>query len=287
MLADLLKATPHYLIPKKFMTTIAGRLARVQSPSVKNYLIKNFISKFNVDMKEALEENPENYANFNDFFIRHLKSNSRIIANSPVVSPVDGFVSEIGEISSGQLLQAKGRYYTVEDLLACNSNKANQFINGIFATLYLSPRDYHRVHMPIDGILQEMIYVPGKLFSVQPLLTKTRANLFARNERIVAFFDTELGSMAIVMVGAVIVGGMSTSWHGEIQRNARQERFLYPSAKKECVDFKKGDEIGYFKLGSTVIVIFGNDSKVKWRENIKAGDRILLGQSFGDIMYSM
>lgn len=282
MLLDFFKSIPHYLIPQKILTTIAGKCAQIQHPGLKNYFIRNFIGKFNVDMQEALEENPENYATFNDFFIRHLKPESRIISHSPVICPVDGFVSEAGKIADGKLLQAKGRYYTVQSLLA-DSTKADQFLNGVFATLYLSPKDYHRVHMPIDGTLKEMIYVPGKLFSVQPLITKTRENLFNRNERIIAFFDTVLGPMVIIMVGAVIVGGMATSWHGDIKRNTKQSRYLYPGVKNEQIFYKKGDEIGHFKLGSTVIMLFTHDSQVILNQNIKAGNRILLGQEFANI----
>ncbi len=190
MLADYLKTAPQYLLPKKNLTTLAGCLAGVTHPLVKNYLIKHFIAKYAVNMQEALEESPEGYACFNDFFIRHLKPDCRPIAATDIVSPVDGCISEIGNIVQGSLIQAKGHDYTVQELLASNEELASQFNHGRFATLYLSPQDYHRVHMPIAGTLQQLVYVPGQLFSVQPTTARVIPKLFARNERLVALFNT-------------------------------------------------------------------------------------------------
>lgn len=278
IVSNFLKLIPHYMLPKKLLTTLAGKLANLQQTEVKNFLIKNFIQRFNVNMQEALEENPENYPTFNDFFIRKLKPNLRQISRAPIVSPVDGTISEFGIIIKNQLIQAKGINYTTEQLLACNPAKAKAFQDGLFITLYLSPKDYHRVHMPVDGTLTEMIYIPGKLFSVNPVLQKNREGLFAKNERIVAFFDTKFGKMAMVMVGATIVGNISTSWHGQIRRTSQKQRFLYPSIKKEKTFYAKGEEIGYFNLGSTVILLFANGHNLTWEEDCLRNHSILLGQ---------
>ncbi|MDP1602486.1 MAG: archaetidylserine decarboxylase [Legionella sp.] len=276
MLRDYWKTLPQYVVPKQSLTSFAGLMANVKIPAIKNHLITRFITKYNVNMADALDENPLNYASFNDFFIRHLKPERRPLAKADIVSPVDGTVSELGKIEQGQILQAKGRYYTVEELLASPKDISNNFINGHFATLYLSPKDYHRIHMPIDATLRQMIYVPGKLFSVQPATARVVPQLFARNERLVVLFDTSVGLMAMVLVGATIVGAIGTSWHGDINRSKNKQQFDYQS-----IPFLQGAEMGYFKLGSTVVLLFADGEKLKWLDDIKAGDSIQYGQALG------
>lgn len=192
MFRDVLKTLPQYLIPKHGITALAGYFADVKNHRLKNFLIRNFIRKFDVDMSEALIEDPKSYDCFNDFFIRHLKPECRPLSQSDVICPVDGCISEIGKIERGQLLQAKGKYYSVQELLACDGQLAEQFVQGQFATLYLSPKDYHRVHMPIDAELVSMTYIPGALFSVQPATTRVVPKLFARNERLAIFLKRKL-----------------------------------------------------------------------------------------------
>lgn len=278
MLIDYLKTLPQFIIPKKGLTIFAGLMANVQKSNIKNSLIRWFIDKYKVNMSEAVEENPENYSCFNDFFIRHLKPECRPLASATIVSPVDGCVSELGRIKEGQILQAKGRYYTVAELLAAEPLLSDQFKQGSFATLYLSPKDYHRIHMPIDATLREMIYVPGKLFSVQPTTARVIPHLFARNERLVAFFDTSLGLMAMVLVGATIVGAIGTRWQGDIQRGSNKKILDLGSINPVDRSVKQGEEMGYFKLGSTVILLFADAEQATWSEDIGAGSLIQYGQ---------
>ncbi len=278
-----LRAVPHYLIPQQALTAFAGCMAGVKRPAIKNYLIQNFIAKYNVNMSEALIEDPTAYSCFNDFFIRQLKPGCRPLAKADLVSPVDGCVSEIGVIKEGQLLQAKGHYYSVEELLACSKDKAAQFIHGRFATLYLSPKDYHRVHMPLDAKLISMSYIPGALFSVQPSTAQVIPKLFARNERLAIFFETSIGLMAMVLVGATIVGSIGTSWHGDIKREKKNKQFDYTQEKQEKI-LAKGAEMGFFKLGSTVVLLFAEGSKVAWEASLAAGTSIRFGEKMGDII---
>lgn len=284
MFSDYLKMIPHYLLPKKALTAFAGVLAEVQTPCIKNYLIRDFIHKYDVDMSEAREENPENYKCFNDFFIREIKPSCRPMAKADLISPVDGRVSEIGEIRSGMVLQAKKRYYSVEDLLACDKKLSAQFDNGHFATLYLSPKDYHRVHMPMQGTLTHMIHVPGKLFSVQPLTTRVIPQLFARNERLVVFFNTTVGVMAMVMVGATIVGSIGTSWSGDVLRRGEVQQVDYTQNRAQSMLLQQGAEMGYFKLGSTVILLFAEGVRMQWESTLRAGEVVRLGQAIGQFI---
>ncbi|HIH2593228.1 TPA: archaetidylserine decarboxylase, partial [Legionella pneumophila] len=277
MFRDVLKTLPQYLIPKHGITALAGYFADVKNPRLKNFLIRNFIRKFDVDMSEALIEDPKSYDCFNDFFIRHLKPECRPLSQSDVICPVDGCISEIGKIERGQLLQAKGKYYSVQELLACDGQLAEQFVQGQFATLYLSPKDYHRVHMPIDAELVSMTYIPGALFSVQPATTRVVPKLFARNERLAIFFKTKIGPMVMVMVGATIVGAIGTSWHGDVKRSKKLERFDYSEQFSDKI-ISQGSEMGYFKLGSTVVLLFANGEKIQWDKELLAGSKIQLGK---------
>lgn len=283
MLRDYLKTLPQYFAPKGLLTRFAGFMANIKIPAVKNHLISRFVVKYAVNMADAREENPLNYACFNDFFIRHLKPEKRPLDSADIVSPVDGCVSELGAIQAGQILQAKGRYYTVNELLACEPELGNVFLNGRFATFYLSPKDYHRIHMPVKGTLKHTIYVPGRLFSVQPATARTVPKLFARNERLVTFFDTEAGLMAMVLVGATIVGSIGTSWQGDVKRSSKLLHTLYSEGTHEPVILDKGAEMGYFKLGSTVVVLFADGQQVNWQEGLCSGDSVKFGEMLGII----
>ncbi len=282
MSSDLLKTFPQYILPKQGLTAFAGCLANVKNTRVKNYIIQRFINKYQVNMSEALVEDPTAYSCFNDFFIRHLKPECRPLAKTDIISPVDGCVSELGFINQGQLIQAKGRYYSVQELLACDDRMASEFNHGQFATLYLSPKDYHRVHMPIDAELISMTYIPGALFSVQPTTARVVPKLFARNERLVVFFTTSVGPMAMVMVGATIVGAIGTSWHGDVKREKNKKHFDYSQATFNK-SMAQGDEMGFFKLGSTIVLLFANGNKVHWNESLAAESAIRFGEALATI----
>lgn len=276
MWTDYLKTLPQYLLPKSLITILAGALAKIRIPALKNFAIRNFIKAYGVNMQEALREDPEQYTDFNDFFIRHLKPACRPIALADLISPVDGCISEIGKIHQGQILQAKGHDYSVESLLT-DATLSEQFIDGHFATLYLSPKDYHRVHMPLEGILREMIQVPGKLFSVQPATARIVPRLFARNKRLVVLFDTAAGLMAMVLVGATIVGAIGTVWDGELRISGKIKRKTFSSAEKVLA---QAAEMGYFKLGSTVILLFANPN-LAWRADLASGSPVQFGENLG------
>lgn len=273
MSLDFIKTIPQHLYPHRALNALAQNLANATHVGLKNYLIKWFIAKYQVNMQEAITEDPYAYSSFNDFFIRQLKPDCRPIAKEGIVSPVDGNISEIGRIDLGQLLQAKGRYYSVSELLACEPELANKFDSGLFATLYLSPKDYHRVHMPMDAELTSMTYIPGSLFSVQPMTARVIPKLFARNERLVVFFQTDLGPMVMVLVGAAIVGAIEAKWHGVLKRGNKVVRYNYKDKF-----LHKGDEMGYFKLGSTVVLLFADSNKVQWDKNLRAGSPLQYGQ---------
>ena len=277
---DYIKTAPQFMMPKRALNAFSGFLANVKTPAIKNHLIRDFIKDYGVNMSEARQEAIESYACFNDFFIRRLKPECRPIADTGIVSPVDGAISEIGSITAGKLIQAKGRDYSVSELLASDEALSSRFENGLFATLYLSPKDYHRIHMPIDATLKEMTYVPGKLFSVQPTTARVIPRLFARNERLVVFFDTSAGLMAMVLVGAAIVGAIGTSWHGDIKRGRKREHFEYKHAN---TILQKAAEMGYFKLGSTVILLFADSHRVQWNGDLVAGDNIRFGEALGTV----
>lgn len=273
------KTLIHFALPKKSLTAFAGFMANIRIPLIKNYLIRDFIKTYQVNMSEALCSDPTAYTCFNDFFIRRLQPAYRPIATTPIVSPVDGCISELGRIEAGTLLQAKGKSYQLHELLASERKISDAFMNGHFVTIYLSPKDYHRVHMPIDGFLQSMTYVPGRLFSVQPHTVQTIPNLFAHNERLVVFFETQIGLMAMVLVGATLVGAIGTAWHGDIQRTRTSQSFDYPQKTL----LKKADEMGYFKLGSTVILLFANAQQVAWYNTLSPGSSLRYGEALASI----
>ena len=253
---DRLAVLPQYLLPKRALTSLAGRFASARAGTRTTAAIRRFVARYKVDMSEA--ENPDiaSYATFNDFFTRALRAGARPIADAPAVCPVDGAVSQFGRIDRDQIFQAKGHRYSTTALLGGDAQEAARFADGSFATIYLSPRDYHRIHMPCDGRLRRMIYVPGSLFSVNPLTARGVPGLFARNERVVCLFDTPLGSMALVLVGATIVGSMATVWHGTVNppRTAGLRQWTYEDGPE--VLLRKGEEMGRFMLGSTVVLLF-------------------------------
>jgi phosphatidylserine decarboxylase len=286
MPSDLLKTVPQYIIPKRGLTSLAGLLANVKTPKIKNYIIQQFIKTYQVNMAEALIEDPNAYATFNEFFIRHLKPGCRPLANADLISPVDGCISEIGAIAEGSLVQAKGRHYSVQELLACDEHMARQFDTGCFATLYLSPKDYHRVHMPLAATLRSMTYIPGALFSVQPTTARVIPKLFARNERLAVFFDTSVGPMVMVMVGATIVGAIATSWHGELERTKKRVSFDYSHNVQMGKTLTQGEEMGFFKLGSTVVLLFADGERIDWNPTLRAGNTIRYGEELGSLQLS-
>lgn len=272
-----------YCMPKNFLTRMAGKLAEAKLGFVTHAIIKLFIKQYGIDMSEAKDESHKSYATFNDFFTRELKEGIRPIDenNNTLCYPADACVSQAGAIKAGQLIQAKGQSYEAFELLGGDKELSAEFDEGSFATLYLSPRDYHRVHMPCDAVLRQMVYVPGELFSVNQLTAENVPNLFARNERLVCIFDTEFGPMAQVLVGATIVGSIETTWAGTITppRGKSVHRWDYPTNNEQAIRFKKGDEMGRFKLGSTVINLFAKDA-VNFSENTVAGNVTRVGQAY-------
>lgn len=253
-------------IPQHAVSRLAGKLARIEWAPLKNFLIKRFIQFYHVNMAEAAVSDPARYRHFNAFFTRPLANGARPVANDDhiLISPADGEISQFGTVEGEQLIQAKGKFFTLKALLGhgdastapeprYHPDFSALFKYGKFATIYLSPRDYHRVHMPIKGCLKSTVYIPGKLFSVNMRTTRLEEQLFARNERLVCFFETEVGTMALILVGAMIVGSMSTVWSGVVPP---QDKVVYNSFKPGQVVLEKGDEMGRFQLGSTVILLF-------------------------------
>nr|WP_301011618.1 archaetidylserine decarboxylase [Halomonas sp.] len=261
-------------MPHHAFSRLTGKFAQCDNPWVKDTLIKAFIKRFNVDMSQALEPDPTAYATFNDFFTRALKADARPLGEG-LLSPADGTLSQYGRLTAGQLVQAKGHTYSAQTLLGGDSTLAEEFMGGSFATVYLSPRDYHRVHMPVSGTLREMIYVPGRLFSVNQATANYVPGLFARNERLVCIFDTEHGSMAMVLVGAMIVAAIETVWAGQVtplSGHPQRMKFGQP------IILEKGAEMGRFKLGSTVVMCFAEPVTF---ENNPLGAKVEMGQTLG------
>ena len=254
-MSDRLKVLPQYLLPKRALTVYAGwRASRRWGPRTTK-LIRWFIDKYGVDMGEAANPDPAGYASFNEFFTRALKPGARPLAQADLVCPVDGAISQFGAIRRDQILQAKGHDYSTTALVGGDAALAARFDDGHFATLYLSPKDYHRIHMPCDGRLLRMIHVPGELFSVNPATARGVPGLFARNERVVCLFESARGPFVLALVGATIVGSMATVWHGVVNppRVAQTREWRYDD---QAIALKQGDEMGRFLLGSTVVMLF-------------------------------
>ncbi len=283
---DKIKVGLQYWIPQHGLTRLMGKLASAQAGGLTTAVIRWFIKQYNVNMAEALHSDPEHFKTFNEFFVRELKPDARPITDdeSVITHPADACVSQFGPITDGQLIQAKGHNFSAQELLGGDGALAAEFADGEFATLYLSPRDYHRVHMPCDGTLRQMIYVPGDLFSVNPLTAENVPNLFARNERVVSIFDTEFGPMAQVLVGATIVGSIEQVWAGTVTppRGNSVYKWDYPAQGNNAVILKKGQEMGRFKLGSTVINLFAKGT-IEFDETMQNSQATVMGTPYAHL----
>jgi phosphatidylserine decarboxylase len=283
-LVDQLLALPQHLIPHHIASRAMGRLTRIRQPAFKNLVIEQFVKHYRVDLSAAVEQNARAYPDFNSFFTRALRPETRPVSNEghDIAAPVDGTTSALGEIGGSRIFQAKGHYFTLDALLGGSPTLARRFDNGRFITLYLSPRDYHRIHMPVTGRLLHMRYIPGRLFSVNANTTRAIDGLFARNERVVAVFSTAAGMMALVIVGAIFVGGIETVWHGVVapSRDRSIRQWDYDGVEDEPVNLQHGEEMGRFNMGSTVIVLFAGD-RAAWDSEIRAGRAVIMGQTVG------
>ncbi|NJD08794.1 MAG: phosphatidylserine decarboxylase [Methylococcaceae bacterium] len=280
-LSERLFAGFQHCLPHHPLSRLVGRLAECEHPAVKDFLIRKFIDHYRVDMVEAEQPDPAAYPNFNAFFTRALRDGARPLAEpeATVLCPADGAISQIGSIQDGRLLQAKGREFSVGELLGGDEEREAQFASGSFATVYLSPRDYHRLHMPVAGRLRQMIHVPGRLFSVNAGTARAVPNLFARNERVAAIFETEVGPMALVLVGAIIVASIETVWHGVVTPPTGKGVSLWDYSN-DSIFLDRGAEMGRFRLGSTIIVLFGGDG-VNWEASWAEGSPIRMGSLLG------
>lgn len=273
-----------YLLPHHLLSRLIGCAAECRTGWFKNRLITWFVKRYQVDMSEAQVEDATAFEHFNAFFTRALKEGVRPLDATPgaILSPADGAVSQLGKIEHGRVFQAKGHSFSVLELLGGDSELASPFMGGEFATIYLSPKDYHRVHMPLTGTLREMVYVPGRLFSVNQTTAENVPELFARNERVVCLFDTERGPMAVVLVGAMIVASIETVWAGLVTPPKRHLKTIrYDEAARAPIVLDQGAELGRFKLGSTAVVLFGPD-QVRWAEALGANSSVQMGQRIGN-----
>jgi phosphatidylserine decarboxylase len=279
IVSDRLAVLPQYLLPKQALTVLAGKLAGAQAGSLTTSVIRWFVGRYGVNMAEAANPDIASYASFNEFFTRPLKEGARPFADADFLCPVDGAISQFGAIERDQIFQAKGHSYSTTALVGGDRQLAAQFENGSFATLYLSPRDYHRIHMPCDGKLLRMIYVPGALFSVNPTTARGVPGLFARNERVVCVFDTASGPFVLTLVGATIVGSMATVWHGVVNppRAGVVREWRYD---EQNIVLNKGDEMGRFLLGSTVVMLFPKNT-LAFNPAWQAAAAIRMGEAMG------
>lgn len=277
----LLTVLPQYILPHHALSVLMSKLTHCRNVAWKNLFIKSIIRLYGVNMDEAKYQDLTHYPSFNHFFTRELKDAVRPIASEPdsIACPADGAVSQAGPIENGQIFQAKGHHYSALELLGGDIDRAKNFENGSFATIYLSPKDYHRLHMPLTGTLKEMVHVPGRLFSVNTATAAGVPNLFARNERVVCLFDTEAGPMALVLVGAIFVSSVETVWHGVVTPPTISEPRTWQYQEKAPM-LEKGEEMGRFNMGSTIIVLFGKD-QCALDENLAAGKPVKLGERIG------
>lgn len=281
------KIALHYLLPQLAITRAAGWLAERRWGSVTHFIIKAFAKQYQVNLAEAEKSSPSDYATFNEFFIRPLKAGARPIEAAPdyLCLPADGRVSESGKIDANRLIQAKEHFFTLETLLAEDTEMAAKFQDGDFITTYLSPSDYHRVHMPCDATLRKMVYVPGELFSVNPFLAEHVPNLFARNERLICEFETEFGPMVQILVGATVTASMSTVWAGVVNPPRPDEvvEYHYNTEGEGVIRLSKGEEMGAFRLGSTVINLFPKGA-VALEPQLQAGEKTRMGEKLGRLL---
>jgi phosphatidylserine decarboxylase len=280
-MSDRLAVLPQYLLPKKLLTQFMGSLARTQGGSTTTAAIQWFIKRYGVNMAEAANPDPASYKSFNEFFTRPLKAGARPLAQADYICPVDGAISQFGRIEKDQIFQAKGHSYSTTALVGGDQKLADEFEGGHFACLYLSPKDYHRIHMPVAGKLRQMIYVPGDLFSVNPTTARGVPGLFARNERVVCVFDTSHGPFVNVLVGATIVGSMATVWHGQVNPPRLQDVTTW-NYKSGEFEYKQGDEMGRFLLGSTVVMLWP-DKAMKFNSAWQPAGAIRLGESMASL----
>ncbi len=273
---------PQYLLPKQALTTLAGRFASAPRGALTTSIIRWFVGQYGVNMAEAANPDIASYATFNDFFTRPLKTGARPLAAADLVCPVDGAISQLGPIDGDKIFQAKGHRYSTTALVGGDGELAAQFDHGDFATIYLSPKDYHRIHMPCAGRLRRMIYVPGDLFSVNPTTARGVPGLFARNERVVCVFDGEVGPFVMVLVGATIVGSMATTWHGIVNppRTSAIREWHYTDPE---LQLQQGDEMGRFLLGSTVVLLFGR-SRMRFTEQWEPKRAVRMGETMGSFL---
>jgi phosphatidylserine decarboxylase len=270
-----------HFVPQQLLSRFTGALAELRYPIwLKNWVIGQFIDFFGVDMTDAAEPDHTSYACFNDFFTRPLREDARPLDAADIVCPADGAISQLGEIANGLLFQAKGRYFAAEDLLGGDTARAAQFSSGQFATIYLSPKDYHRVHMPVAGRLTASCYIPGQLFSVNAVTADNVDRLFARNERLVCYFETASGPMAMILVGAMVVAGIETVWSGRVAPPPRQPVTVDYLKLPQPVELAQGEEMGRFLLGSTVILLFPA-GVMSFDERYVAGASTLMGEMLG------
>ncbi|WP_354668303.1 archaetidylserine decarboxylase [Colwellia sp. E2M01] len=285
--SDKIKITLQYIMPKHAISRLTGKLAAAKMGWLTTKLISMFIKSYGINMNEAKFKNASDFDTFNNFFTRELEEGARPVDDDEksLCYPVDGAISQQGDIVDGQLIQAKGFNYSLTSLLGGDAKTAEPFQNGKFSCIYLAPKDYHRIHMPMAGTLREMIYVPGELFSVNPLTAKNVPDLFARNERVVAIFDTEFGELGMVLVGATIVASIETTWAGTITPPAGKDvfRWKYPKDGDDAITFAKGDEMGRFKLGSTVVNVFTPTMLDNFVEGAGPGTVTRLGEPYASI----
>lgn len=277
---DKIITLPQYLIPQHTLSMLIYRVTRCEVVWLKNAIIRFITRQYQVNMAEAAETDLATYSSFNAFFTRLLKEGVRPLADNEIISPVDGVVSQAGPIISGQIVQAKGQDYSVLTLLGGDDALTAEFTGGQFATIYLSPKDYHRIHMPVTGKLRKMRYVPGKLFSVSPRTARAVPDLFTRNERVVVTFDTPIGPMVMVLVGAIFVGSMATVWSGQITPSYGKVIQQWTYDGEEAITIEQGQEMGRFNMGSTVVLLFGEQA-VKFNDAIEADEPIQLGHAMG------
>ncbi|KAF3977435.1 MAG: phosphatidylserine decarboxylase [Methylococcales symbiont of Iophon sp. n. MRB-2018] len=278
---EALTTLPQYILPHHFLSMLMSKLTHSEIKVLKNLGITQIIKIYGVNMSEAKEQDINNFASFNHFFTRKLKEDARPVTAdiNSIACPADGTVSQAGLIEQGDIFQAKGKSFTTIDLLGGDKKTAAAFENGCFTTIYLSPKDYHRLHMPIKGTLTKMIHIPGSLFSVNTATTNSVPRLFARNERVVCVFDTEIGAMALILVGAIFVSSIETTWHGVVTpptiESVRSWQY-----QNDAPVIEKGEEMGRFNMGSTIIVLFAKD-KVEWDATFEAGKTVKLGEMIG------
>ena len=282
-MSDRFAVLPQYLLPKQALTNFAGFVASRRRGWVTTEIIRRFVAKYRVNMDEALDSDIASYLTFNDFFTRALKPGARPLAHADLVCPVDGAISQFGAIKHDQLIQAKGHSYSTTAMIGGDQALAEPYLNGSFATIYLSPKDYHRIHMPADGRLSRMIYVPGELFSVNPVTARGVPGLFARNERVVCVFESARGPFVLALVGATIVGSMATAWHGVVNppRGKAVREWRYPASGQPEIVLKQGEEMGRFLLGSTVVLLFPKEP-LRFNLDWAPGGAVRLGEAMAD-----